>query len=71
MTENVLKEKNKLKEGKLLKPKIDVVFYSLFRVGNEDITKAIISDITKEEIENFLLHMSPSRHIQKLYVFLL
>ena len=55
MTENVLKEKNKLKEGELLKPKIDVVFHSLFRVGNEDITKAIISDITKEEIKEITL----------------
>ena len=55
MAEIVLKEKNKLKEGKLLKPKIDVVFHSLFRVGNEDITKAIISDITKEEIKEITL----------------
>ena len=55
MRENVLKEKNKLKEGELLKPKIDVVFHSLFRVGNEDITKAIISDITKEEIKEITL----------------
>ena len=35
----------------LLKTKIDVVFHSLFRVGNEDITKAIITAITKEKID--------------------
>ena len=29
------------KKKELLKPKYDVVFHSLFRVGNEDITKAI------------------------------
>jgi len=40
---------------KLLIPKTDVVFHSLFRVGNEDITKAIISDITKEEIKEITL----------------
>lgn len=39
----------------LLKPKIDVVFHSLFKVGNEDITKAIISAITKEEIKKIQL----------------
>lgn len=56
MEENVF-ERNKLKKGKreLLKPKTDVVFHSLFRVGNEDITKAIISDITKENIKEIEL----------------
>ena len=49
--------KSNVREGKieLLKPKTDVVFHSLFRVGNEDITKAIISDITKEEIKEITL----------------
>ena len=36
----------------LLKPKIDVVFHSLFRKGNERITKAIISSATKEKIDS-------------------
>ena len=36
----------------LLKPKTDVVFHSLFRVGNEEITKAIISDIIEDKIES-------------------
>ena len=39
----------------LLKPKIDVVFHSLFRKGNERITKALISSITKEKIEDIEL----------------
>lgn len=47
--QNLTKEKNNNNEGekenkeKLLKPKIDVVFHSLFREGNEGITKALIS----------------------------
>lgn len=41
---------------KLLKPKIDVVFYSLFKIGNEEITKAIISAVTKEKIEKINLN---------------
>ncbi len=44
----------------LLKPKIDVVFHSLFKKGNERITKAIISSITKEEIKEIQLE---DRHI--------
>lgn len=40
----------------LLKPKIDVVFHSLFRVGNEDITKAIISAVIKEKIKEINLN---------------
>lgn len=39
----------------LLKPKIDVVFHSLFRKGNERITKALITSITKEKIEDIEL----------------
>ena len=43
------------KKIELLKPKIDVVFHSLFRKGNEKITKSIISSITKEKIQNIKL----------------
>ena len=46
---------------KLLKPKIDVVFHSLFRVGNEEITKAIIKAVTKEKIES--INLNNDRHI--------
>ena len=38
-------------EQELLKPKIDVVFHSLFRKGNERITKALITSIINEKIE--------------------
>jgi len=34
----------------LLKPKIDIVFHSLFKKGNENISKGIISAITKEKV---------------------
>lgn len=37
-------------KNQLLKPKIDIVFYSLFRKENKDITKAIITAVTKEKI---------------------
>ncbi len=40
-----------MKNLSLLTPKTDVVFHALFREGNEFITKAIISDITNEEIQ--------------------
>ena len=48
----------------LLKPKIDVVFHSLFKKGNEKITKAIISSITKEKIKEINLE---DRHIVGKY----
>ena len=35
----------------LLKPKIDVVFQALFRVGNEDITKAFIEKLIHRKIK--------------------
>ena len=50
-----------INKKKLLKPKIDVVFHSLFRVGNEDITKAIITAITRDNIET--VDMNNDRHI--------
>ena len=43
------------KKQELLKPKIDVVFHSIFRKGNERITKALITSITKEKIEDIEL----------------
>ena len=42
-------EKESESQGNLLKPKIDVVFHSLFREGNEGITKALISSVIKEK----------------------
>lgn len=45
----------------LLKPKIDVVFHSLFRIGNEEITKAIIKAVTKEKIQS--INLNNDRHI--------
>ena len=50
----------------LLKPKIDVVFHSLFRVGNENITKAIISAVTKEKINK--IDLNNDRHILGKYL---
>lgn len=44
-----------MSKKELLKPKIDVVFHSLFKKGNEGITKAMIEAIMKEKIENINL----------------
>jgi len=49
----------------LLIPKIDVVFHSLFRIGNENITKAIISAVTKEKINK--IDLDNNRHILGRY----
>lgn len=64
MSEKIFEE-NKLKKEKLLKPKIDVVFHSLFKVGNENITKAIISAVTKEKIQK--IDLNSDRHILGKY----
>lgn len=41
--------KGKGGQEQLLSPKYDIVFHSLFRKGNEKITKALIQDITQRE----------------------
>ena len=48
-------EKGRETKENLLKPKIDVVFHSLFREGNEGITKALISSVIKEKINDIKL----------------
>ena len=53
------------KKIELLKPKIDVVFHSIFKHGNEDITKAMLQAIMKEEIKDIELE---ERHIIGKYV---
>lgn len=58
-------EASKLKKERLLKPKIDVVFHSLFKVGNENITKAIISAVTEEKIQK--IDLNNDRHILGKY----
>ena len=49
----------------LLKPKIDVVFHSLFRKGNERLTKAIITAVTKEKIKS--INLNKDRHLINKY----
>ena len=39
------------KKGKLLKPKIDVVFHALFREENKELLGALISDVLGEKIK--------------------
>lgn len=50
---------------KLLKPKIDVVFHSLFREGNENITKAMIEAATNEKINS--IKINNDRHLISKY----
>ena len=45
----------------LLIPKIDVVFHSLFRVGNESITKSLISSIIGHKIDS--IELDTDRHL--------
>ena len=40
-----------LAQGKLLKPKLDVVFHALFREDNKELLGALTSDILKEEVK--------------------
>lgn len=49
----------------LLKPKNDVVFHCLFRKGNEEITKSLISSIIGEEIKN--VELSNDRYLLQKY----
>ena len=47
-----MEEKRNLREqGKLLLPKLDVVFHALFREENKDILGVLVSDIIKEEVK--------------------
>ena len=49
----------------LLKPKNDVVFHCLFRKGNEGITKALISSIIEEDIEE--IELDNDRYLLQTY----
>lgn len=51
---------------KLPKPKLDVVFHALFKEGNEEITKALISAVTKDKINK--IDLSKDRHLLGAYV---
>ena len=40
-----------LAQGKLLEPKLDVVFHALFREDNKDLLGALTSEILREEVK--------------------
>ena len=44
------KEKTLQEQGKLLEPKLDVVFHALFREDNKELLGALTSDILREEV---------------------
>ena len=45
------KEKTLQEQGKLLEPKLDVVFHALFREDNKELLGALTSDILREEVK--------------------
>ena len=53
MSEEIYKELNK---RKLLKPKIDIVFQSLFSKENIEITKSFVEAILEEKIESIIIN---------------
>ena len=72
MTENFNTSTDDKKNEKLLenrrkfKPKNDVIFQELFKPGNEDITKAFLSSIIKENITE--INMDVSTHTNRDYL---
>ena len=60
MVKNQEQENIKVEEvEELLSPKKDIVFHSLFRKGNENITKALIEDITNRKYKIIDMDKSP------------
>lgn len=49
MVENISTEQ-KLMKGKLLIPKIDVVFHALFREENKNLLEVLISEVMQEKV---------------------
>ena len=45
------KEKTLQEQGKLLEPKLDVVFHALFREDNKELLGALTLDILREEVK--------------------
>lgn len=52
-------------EPKLLIPKIDVVFHSLFRTHNEQLTSNFVSSLIKQKVK--IINMDKDRHLVKKY----
>ena len=66
---NVEEEKKNeklLENRRKFKPKNDVIFQELFKPGNEDITKAFLSSIIKEDITE--INMDVSTHTNRDYL---
>ena len=52
-------------EQKLLIPKIDVVFHSLYRTHNEQLTSNFVSSLIKQKVK--IINMDKDRHLVKKY----
>ena len=57
--------KNQTKEYKLLKPKNDIVFQSLFNQNNEKITKAFVEALLDEKINKIVINNDKELHREK------
>ena len=56
---------NNEQKPKLLIPKIDVVFHSLFRTHNEQLTSNFVSSLIKQKVK--IINMDKDRHLVKKY----
>ena len=52
-----LEETIKQEEVKLLQPKIDIVFQSLFNAKNKEITKSFIEALLEEKVNSIVINV--------------
>ena len=58
-------KREKSEENKLLKPKNDIVFQSLFNQKNEKITKAFVEDLLEEKIDRIIINETKELYREK------
>ena len=58
-------KREKLEENKLLKPKNDIVFQSLFNQKNEKITKAFVEDLLEEKVDKIIINETKELYREK------
>ena len=58
-------KRENLEENKLLKPKNDIVFQSLFNQKNEKITKAFVEDLLEEKVDKIIINETKELYREK------
>ena len=58
-------KREKSEENKLLKPKNDIVFQSLFNQKNEKITKAFVEDLLEEKVDKIIINETKELYREK------